>query len=75
MDTVRPEGVPVVVARNPDSVFDTWVEVLDPGRMTLVAARRFDEVFAARAAPGRLVRVQETDNGLRISIVALQLHR
>lgn len=75
MDTVRPEGIPVAVPRNPDSMADTWVEVLDPNRLTLVASRRFDEVFSVPASPGRLVRVQETDTGLRISIVALELHR
>ena len=75
MDTVRPEGVPVAVARDPDSVYDTWVEVLDPRRLALVASQRFDEVFAVSPGPGRLVRVQETDTGLRVSIVALQLHR
>jgi hypothetical protein len=75
MDTVRPEGVPVAVPRDADAAYDTMVEVLDPSRGELVAAHRFPEVLTVSAGPGRLIRVVETDAGLRISVVALRLQR
>ena len=75
MDTARPEGVPVAVLRDPDAAYDTTVEVLDPRRGELVAAHRFPELLTVSAGPGRLIRVLETDAGLRISVVALRLQR
>ena len=75
MDTVRPEGVPVAVPRDPDAAYDTMVEVLDPRRGELVAAHRFPELLTVSAGPGRLIRVLETDAGLRVSVVVLRLHR
>lgn len=75
MDTVRSGGEVAEVPRDIDAARDMWVEVLDPARGRLVASQRLPDVLSVGAGPGRMLRVVETDDGPRITVVQLSLQQ
>ncbi len=59
---------------NPDLLFDTMVEVIDPTRGELVASFRRDDLWGLVIAPGLLGQVRENDDGAyRIEVQRISL--
>jgi len=75
LDTIRPEGVAVTVARDVHEAFDTIIEVVDPRVPHVVASRRFDEVFSLSVGKAQMLHVRETDRGLQFLLVRVGLKR
>jgi len=76
LDTLRNIEGQYVTARNPDQVWDTMIELIDPDRGVVVAAQRFDEMFHMMILPsGKVVHIKETESGIEVRIHTLSLLR
>jgi hypothetical protein len=75
MDTLRNVDGKYVTARDPDQMWDSVIELIDPMRGVVVAAQRFDELFVMVLPSGKVVSVKETDAGLQVRVFALRLSR
>jgi hypothetical protein len=75
MDTLRSEGRSIPVPKNFDDAWDTVVDVVDLRAGQLVASARFPEYLQVAVGPDGMMHVEETDAGLRMTIVRFKLRR
>lgn len=66
-------SVPTITDR--DLAYDVLIEVIDPVKGVLLTTHRLDESWAAFAAPGVLMLVNDQESGLEIQIRSISLSR
>jgi len=75
LDTLRNVEGKYVTARDPDQLWDSVLELIDPMHGTVVASQRFDKLLFMTLPSGKIVRVNETDKGVQVQVFALKLSR
>lgn len=75
LDTLQNLESKYVVARDPDRVWDSVIELIDPVRGVVVASQRFDEMFNHVLPSGKVVRTIEDDAGVQVRVFKLSVSR
>lgn len=75
LDTLRNAEGRYVTARDPDQIWDSVIELVDPAQGSVVASQRFDKLLLLMLPSGKVVHVNETDAGMRVQVLTLALSR
>lgn len=73
LDTLRTIEGQFVVPADGDRSWDSVVELIDPVRGVVIAARRFDMRFVGILPSGKIIRVNGTERGVELQLFALSL--
>lgn len=73
LDALRTIEGRFVVPADGDRAWDSVIELLDPVKGVVIAARRFDMRFVGILPSGKLIRVNGTDDGIELQIVAVSM--